>query len=214
MKNLLLFLLKCLLIAAVFGPLWAMYIGPKAYNPVFTGIYNFILPEDYVGLLAPAKNREGERTPAKDMLLIYKKSELDVDSLRKRTKGLELLTLHFNVIPFVALFLATPGISWKRRLISLPIAFVFLSLSHLLHAYLNYYAITHQKVDVMMNKPFQAWLKVSSMNLVLYLRAFMEQAGSRLISFLLWIVFYNKKIFETFRSVKPDSAGKAESAEA
>ncbi|MBN2057117.1 hypothetical protein JW905_19480 [bacterium] len=176
------FLIKFLVAATVVAPLW--YFGASGcYNIVLKWIVELSLPADFILELKDGK-----------LALLHILPNMYLLKPPEFKAALELLTLHFNVVPFLSLFLVTPGVRWRRRLVFILTGFLALSATHVLHIELDYYLKLHQEIhiDTADKTAFLMFLKG---RLMLYLQAFMEQAGSMLMPFFLWLLFFNKSIF-------------------
>jgi hypothetical protein len=113
---------------------------------------------------------------------------------------LELRTHHNNVPLLVALILATPGLTWRRRVSVLLIAGVLLSASHVAHFVLTVhwfyclknvgpYRVTdlsylHKGFWESLDNPAQ-----TTKYLISYAEAFYTHVGRLLIPILLWMLF-------------------------
>jgi hypothetical protein len=117
---------------------------------------------------------------------------------------LTLNTLHFNVIPFLALILSSPITDFRKFGRFLLIGAAVLFVSHCIHIYLDLIAY-YQKFQLDNNylsmqissskeyAAFQSWkLKF---NAILLVQSFMEQAGSMILPALLWMIFARNWIF-------------------
>jgi hypothetical protein len=189
------FLLKFLLVAALVAPAWYLAIG-KVYNQVLVALLDWLQPRDFRCFL------EGVRL---DLIQLFP------DRPPLGRVGLNAFTLHFNAVPFFTLFLITPGVAWKKRLVFLLIAFCLLSVSHIIHAQLDFYVTLNQEVTIEQGN-IKSLLGYFGKRFMLYLQAFMEQAGSMLMPFFLWLLFFNKQVFVMAKSqlqqgqVKPVTA--------
>jgi hypothetical protein len=108
--------------------------------------------------------------------------------IRSRSQYLRSLTM--NMVPMVALMLATPGlgiISWKRKFLYLLLAIVLLNATHLFHLYLffrtNYFPVHWQKWPVLKT-------------IILELFTFWEALGRPISPLLIWLLFYNQVLFK------------------
>lgn len=178
MKRIFSFVGKFLLAAALIAPLW-FYIFGRWYNVVLSAVINMTLPATYE--------------------CVVKDSQMTLDYLyllnpRETKVTLNVLTLHFNTIPFLALFLITPGVRLKRRLLYLLCGFILLSTSHVIHAKLDFTIVLNPTVTVTAND-FSSLMMFLWRKLIRYLQAFMEQAGSMLMPFFLWLLFFNRFVF-------------------
>jgi len=114
--------------------------------------------------------------------------------MRSRSQYLRSLTL--NIIPMIALMIATPGMgiySWKRKLIYLILALIALNISHFCHIYLfylsNFFPVRFADVE---------WLK----KLVGDLFVFWESLGRPISPLIIWLLFYNRLLFKPAREVE------------
>jgi hypothetical protein len=110
------------------------------------------------------------------------------EEIRSRSQYLRSLTM--NMVPMIALMLATPGlgiISWKRKLLYLLLSIILLNTTHLFHLYLfyrsNYFPIH-----------WQEWKFLKT--LILELFTFWEALGRPISPLLIWLLFYNPVIFK------------------
>lgn len=113
-------------------------------------------------------------------------------------------TLHFNIIPFLALLFATPYQSRNRLLLFLFLGSGFLYMSHLIHLHLDLVAYRHLEYSFVMDKMRmsperfqQAKEFLYLMRLVTRLQGFMEQAGSMIAPAFVWMVYSQKWLFES-----------------
>ncbi|MGB4099867.1 MAG: hypothetical protein WBM02_10720 [bacterium] len=110
-------------------------------------------------------------------------------------------TLHFNLIPFIALIFATPIRTWKRFLLSLIIGFALMSLSHFLHMYLNIKGFYYTKPTWLIDPSITAHVLFKiRIRMLQMLQGFMEQVGSMIVPFILWMVYAQSWLFRKLRS--------------
>ena len=110
-------------------------------------------------------------------------------------------TLHYNLIPFLALIFATPVRSRKHFLAFIVGGLALMSLSHFLHMHLNiqsyYYA--QQTWEINPTIPTHQWF-VWKKRLLQMMQGFMEQAGSMIAPLVLWMVYAQSWLFRKLRS--------------
>jgi hypothetical protein len=110
-------------------------------------------------------------------------------------------TLHFNIIPFLALIFASPVRSGKHLIIFLVVSMILLSFSHFLHMNLNissyYYGQQTWEINSSIPAHEQFLLRI---RFISKLQAFMEQAGSMIIPFFLWMIYAQQWLFRKLRS--------------
>ena len=110
-------------------------------------------------------------------------------------------TLHFNLIPFLALILATPIRTKKRFLLFLVIGLVLMFLSHSVHLYLNIKSFYYSQQTWLLNRSIPAHANFEMrIRLFQKLQGFMEQAGSMIVPFLLWMIYAQPWLFRKLRS--------------
>lgn len=110
-------------------------------------------------------------------------------------------TLNFNLIPFLALIFATPIRSWKRFVIFLVAGFILMSLSHFLHMYLNIKNYYYAEQNWLVNRSIPAHRHFEiQIRLIQKLQGFMEQVGSMIVPFILWMVYAQSWLFRKLRS--------------
>ncbi|HPQ39111.1 MAG TPA: hypothetical protein PLV45_01950 [bacterium] len=112
-------------------------------------------------------------------------------------------TLHFNIIPFLALLLATPLQSKKRLILFLVLGFLFLSLTHVLHLFLDIeaYYFGHQtfvidKARMAPDRLQEAQTFIYMIRLTAKLQGFMEQAGSMIVPAFIWMIYSQRWLFQ------------------
>jgi hypothetical protein len=181
-KSLTWFLLKFLIVAAIVAPIWYFYVG-HGYNQVLTKIMNIGVQQNYRYILE------------KDKLYLVRFSEAKSP---ETAVTLNIFTLNFNVIPFLSLFLIMPSTPWRRRILYIAIGFTLLSMTHYVHAKLDIYVQMHKEVQIEPGS-LSSYGNYLWQRFILYLRSFMEQAGSMLMPFFLWLLFFNKQVL-TFAS--------------
>ncbi len=119
-----------------------------------------------------------------------------------------LNTVHFNLIPFFALIMATPFMSWKRLISFFLIGAIVLSFFHLLHINLDVKAYYHREqirkgvlktsTARMTQEQYQNIMKWLWMKKVVQLaQGFMEQAGSMLLPAFLWFIYASHWILQS-----------------
>ncbi len=113
---------------------------------------------------------------------------------------IHLNTLYFNTIPFLALLLATPFRSFKRLMIFLLVGFILLSASHILHMSLNIqsYYYSSQTWQINRNNP-QHQQFLYRIRLISRSQGFMEQAGSMIMPFFIWMFYSQNWLFKKLR---------------
>ncbi len=129
-------------------------------------------------------------------------SDGPVKPLKKKPVAIKVLfnTLHFNIIPFFSLLLASPLTSRKRLIIFLIVGSLFLSLSHVVHLYLDihteyfrvqndrgYFSIRNKQLPRQQYKEYLKW--VWKIRLIQALQSFMEQVGSMVVPALIWLIY-------------------------
>jgi hypothetical protein len=116
---------------------------------------------------------------------------------------IHLNTLYFNTIPFLALILATPIQSKKRLLFFIIVGFFVLSLSHYLHMSLNIHSYYYSSQTWEMNRlnPVHQQF-IFRVRLLGRLQSFMEQAGSMIMPFLLWMFYAQNWLFRKLRTTQ------------
>jgi len=113
-------------------------------------------------------------------------------------------TLHFNIIPFLALLLATPFRTGKRLVLFLFFGFIFLSISHFIHLHLDiiayYFSQQTFATDTARMAPErlqEAQTYIYYMRFIAKLQGFMEQAGSMVIPAFIWMIYAQKWLFSS-----------------
>jgi hypothetical protein len=100
---------------------------------------------------------------------------------------------HFNLVPLLGLFLATPGLSLRKKLWHCVIALAIAWPTYTLHLFLNLVELGRHEV-IIRQYSFWAWAdSVGRWFLLQTMRhgsIFMKQTGSLFIPFLLWGIFY------------------------
>lgn len=116
-------------------------------------------------------------------------------------------TLHFNIIPFLALLFATPLQSRKRLILFLIFGFIFLSLTHFIHLFLDVeaYYFGHQtfvidKLKMSPERLQEAQTFIYMNRLMSKLQGFMEQAGSMIVPALIWMIYSQRWLFQSLLS--------------
>lgn len=111
-------------------------------------------------------------------------------------------TLHFNIIPFIGLILATPVTTVKRLVLFLIGGFLCLSITHFFHLHLDIAAYYYKQQDFVLDKQRMAPERLREanaymyrMNLIEKLQGFMEQAGSMLAPAFIWMIYSQKWLF-------------------
>ncbi len=112
---------------------------------------------------------------------------------------LHLNTIHFNIIPFLALILASPFLSWKRLLIFILLGFVFLSCTHIFHIHLDLMSFYFKSQTFEYNPSTMAPYQLKAAQVWLYqnkfrnsIQGFMEQAGSMMFPALIWLIYASR----------------------
>jgi len=221
-KRILKFLLTFLLLAGVAAPCW-MLLGAPLYHRLIVPIANVVIvPEGYRSTLTH-KDSAGVhsnqaltgQTPASpygklvrwannSMLVVFPESNQPGSPVKPLT-GLYLSTLTFNAVPLIALFLATSGVAARTRMKRLLFAFPILSASHFFHMYLNIFSAQHAQVNVKIAS-VTAVMAFYFTRFIFHLQGFMEQAGSMLFPFLLWLIFYREQTLIGLNRIMPKPA--------
>lgn len=121
-------------------------------------------------------------------------------------------TLHFNLIPFIALILASPLVSWRRFCLFFVFGFIFLFLTHQVHLLLDlkgyYYNIQKEQgyfqtgeIQVTQNQLAEMKNWQYRTNLWSTMQGFMEQAGSMIFPAFIWMIYASSWIFGAFLQV-------------
>jgi len=112
-------------------------------------------------------------------------------------------TLHFNIIPFLALLLATPLQSRKRLVLFLIFGFLILCISHFVHLFLNIEAYYFGKQTFVLDKELMSPERLREAQTFIYknrliskLQGFMEQAGSMIMPALIWMIYSQRWLFK------------------
>ncbi|MCD4653349.1 hypothetical protein K8T06_05385 [bacterium] len=113
-------------------------------------------------------------------------------------------TLHFNIIPFLALIFASPLRTKKRLALFLVFGFMFLSLTHFLHLHLDIKAYYYSRqtfvtdsARMLPERLLEAQKFIYYTRLLSKLQGFMEQAGSMVFPVFIWMLYSQKWLFET-----------------
>lgn len=111
-------------------------------------------------------------------------------------------TLHFNFVPFLALLFATPVSSVRRLGWFMLIGSLLLISSHYLHMYLNIRAFFYSQQTFAFNPASMTPEQLAAANYfytkIRFLKlsqGFMEQAGSMIMPFLLWVIYAQRWLF-------------------
>jgi hypothetical protein len=214
-RSILGFLGRFLLFAALLAPLWLL-VAPL-YDHVLVAVSNVLItPDGYRSSLGWSKathewlerRSRGEDPMAPWLVkLIYWSSRTYMISTRTEpllgydplsAHPMSLSTLNFNTIPFLALFLAISGLALRRRLRRIAWAFPLLMSTHLAHIALNFFRITHQTIDVNV-RSFASYMHYFGLRFIVRIGDFMEQAGSMLLPFLLWLIFFHEEVLGNLR---------------
>lgn len=110
--------------------------------------------------------------------------------------------LHLNFVPFLALLFATPVTSIRRLVLFLLLGSLLLISSHYLHMYLNIRAFFYSQQTFAFNPasmtPEQLAAANNFVTKIRFLKlsqGFMEQAGSMIMPFLLWVLYAQRWLF-------------------
>ncbi|MBN1878495.1 hypothetical protein JW823_00110 [bacterium] len=111
-------------------------------------------------------------------------------------------TLHFNIIPFLAIFFASPIVNGRRTAIFLLLCLFALMISHYVHMYLNIWSFYYARQSFILDKSSMtqaqlqaAYIFYKKINLLRLSQGFMEQAGSMIMPFMLWIIYAQGWLF-------------------
>ena len=188
--------------------------------------YNLLLKDVSLNLL-------DESTPLVDHRFTQKRGQLEIllapnfnapikpSKVQNVAIKIFLNTVHFNLIPFFALILASPFVSWKRLISFFLIGLIILSCFHFIHINLNVRSYYHQEIirkgviqvsnarmSPERHHEVMKWLWI---NRVIYLtQGFMEQAGSMIIPAFIWFVYSSRWILGTIllrEKLKSEKAG-------
>ncbi|MBN1550605.1 hypothetical protein JW979_04010 [bacterium] len=127
------------------------------------------------------------------------------------TANVSFNTAHYNIIPFLALLLASPFLSWKRLITFLVIGFLFLSLGHIIHIYLslnysyfkyqednNYFPAQTVEMTDLQQQQYSIWkYKFNALKISF---GIMDQAGSMIIPAFIWFVYASRWILKALLS--------------
>ena len=120
-------------------------------------------------------------------------------------------TLHFNIIPFLAIVFATPIKSPKRLVLFLIFGMMALIVSHFIHMHLNIKSFYYAKQSFVFKPGTMTQDQLAAaeyfyrkIRLLKLLQGFMEQAGSMIMPFLLWVIYAQQWLF---RKIMPRTPG-------
>lgn len=104
------------------------------------------------------------------------------------------ISLTFNVVPLVALMVASAGVPWRARLGYLGVALLVAYATHVGHAAASFYVGTHAVVAVEEGDPL-GWARVWSHYGITYAYVFWNVAGRMLTPFVLWGAAFPRVLF-------------------
>lgn len=179
------FLFLCLLLSV-----WYYAFGMYPMTQWLVDCGNFILP-----LMGEVVVRVAERSPTEIVVLVPNA----VDPTRMELFAqLDAKPMHYNLMPLLALFLATPGLSLRRKLLHCGIAILLAWPTYVFHLIVTIFQL--MKVQFVFNSA-TPWLLLKSSTWWFFLKSvgfssiLMKQSGSMFLQFLIWGVFY----FKSFR---------------
>jgi hypothetical protein len=120
---------------------------------------------------------------------------------------------HYNFIPFLALLLASPLVSWKRLMTFIIIGGIILGMTQVFHLYNGvryYYFQTQEKGGYFkaqkfsVNSPrFQEYKKLKVKIAVFRaMYGLMEQAGSMIMPALIWMIYASQWILMALQPIR------------
>ena len=143
-KGYLLFFAKFFLFTVIAFLFWSAICAP--YNSVLRRVSTYQLRKELPVLDVRAKEDRGK---FEILLAPYTKGPVKPVKQDSLAVSLYLNTIHFNIIPFISLLLATPLFNWRRLVVFLVIGAIFLSLTHYYHIQLDvkayYFKIQEKK---------------------------------------------------------------------
>lgn len=136
--------------------------------------------------LEPMPNRENQ-------IQVYQR----FGDQRQRFSIFDGIPFHFNVAILIGFFLATPGISLRRKVLSTALAMLLLLPTQIMHIYFNLVQITTLDLHIRQHS-VPAW--ASDVGTYFYYQAlrhasiFMKQTGTIFIPLVIWCLFFLNKV--------------------